>query len=68
MQHLVAVLMRGVVATCLGGGSSSDKKALYELDMSQGRNNCPRMVFLLSGEISGCSIDLVDGAQHKCKR
>ena len=32
------------------------------------RNNCPNRVFLLSREILGCAIDLVDGAQCKCKR
>ena len=48
---------RGAVVTCSGDGSLSDKKALYELDMSHGRNKCPRMVFLMSGEIPGCSID-----------
>ena len=58
---------RGVVATCWGDGSSSDKKALYESDISCGRNNCPRRVFSMSGEISGCAIDLVDGVQCKCK-
>ena len=58
---------RGVVATCLGDGSSSYKKALYESDMSCGRNNCPGRVFFLSGEIPGCAINLVDGAQYKRK-
>ena len=67
MRHLVAVLLRGVVATCSGDGSSSDKNALYKSDMSQGRNNCPIRVFLLSGDILGCAIDLVDGAQCKCE-
>ena len=57
-----------VVVTCLGGGLSSDKKALYESDMSCGRSNCPRGVFSLSREISGCVIALVDGAQWKYKR
>ena len=56
MRHLVAVLLRGVVAKCLGGGLSLENMALYESEMSQGRNNCPRRVFLLSGEISGCAI------------
>ena len=67
VQHLVAVLLRGVVTTCSGGGSLSDKKALFQSDMSQGRNNCPIRVFSLSGEALGCAIDLVDGAQCKCK-
>ena len=52
---------------CSGGGSLSDKKALFRSDMSQGRNNCPRRVFPLSGCILECAIDLVDGAQCKCK-
>ena len=67
MRHLVAVLLTGVVATCLGGGSLSDKKALYDLDMSQGRNKFTKRVFSLSGEILGCAIDLIHGAQCKCK-
>ena len=46
---------------------SSYKKSFYELKMSHGSNNCPQMVFLLYGEISGCAIDLVYGAQCKCK-
>ena len=40
---------RGVVATFLGDGLSLDKKAFYELDMSRGRNNCPRKVFSCLG-------------------
>ena len=62
MQHLVAVLLRGVVATCSGNGFLSDKKALYELYMSQVSNNFPRRVSLLYREISECAIDLVDSA------
>ena len=67
MQHLVAVLLRGVVTTCSGGGSLSDKKALFQSDMSQGSNNCPIRVFPMYVEVLGCAIDLVDGAQCKCK-
>ena len=59
---------RGAVATCSGDGLSLAKKSLYESEMSCGRNNCPRRVFFLSGEISGCAIDLADGVQCKCKR
>ena len=40
---------RGVSETCLGGGFSSDNKALYEMDMSRGRNKCLRRVYDLSG-------------------
>ena len=58
---------RDVVETCLGESSLSDNKALYYLDMSRGRNNFPRRVFSLYGEISGCAIDLLDGAQCECK-
>ena len=54
---------RGVVATCLGDGYSTDKNALYDSDMSRGRNKCPRRAFLISGEILGCAIYLVDVAQ-----
>ena len=53
---------------CPGCGSYSYNKALYESDMSQGKNKFPRRLFFLSGEISGCAIDLVDDAQCKCKR
>ena len=42
-------------------------KALYDSDMSCGRNNFPRRVSLLFGDILGCAIDLVDGAQCKYK-
>ena len=52
---------------CLGDNLSSDKKALYESDMSLGSNNCPIRMFYMSEEILGCDIDLVDGAQCKCK-
>ena len=55
----------GVILTCLGGGLSSDKKILYELDMSRGRNNFPIRVFSLSGEIFGCAIDPLYGEQCK---
>ena len=50
-----------VIATCSGNGSSSNKKVLYELDMSHGSNNCPIRVFSIYGEILGCAIDLIDG-------
>ena len=33
--------------------------------MSHVRNNYPRRVFWLSGKISGCAIDFVDGTQCK---
>ena len=68
MRHLVSVLLRGVVATCWGVIFLSDNKALYESDMSQVSNKCPKRVFSLSGEIFGCVIDLVDGVLSKCKR
>ena len=68
MQHHVAVLLRGVIATFSGCSSLSDKKSLYDLDMSKGSNNCPRRVFLLSRDILGFVIDLIYGEQCKCKR
>ena len=68
MQQFVAVLLIGVVVMCSGGGFSSDNKALYESDMSQVSNNCPRMLFLMSREISGWAIDLIDAAQCNFKR
>ena len=67
LKDRLLVKGRGVVATCSGGDLSSDNKALYELYMSRGRNTCKTRVFSLSGEISGCAIDLLDGAQFKCK-
>ena len=57
---------RGVVASCLGDGSSSYKKALYESEIARVRNNYP-IRFFLSGEILGCAIALVYGTKCKCK-
>ena len=62
--------MKGIKVTLLcvrGIGLLLRKKALYESDMSCGKNNCPRRVSLLFGDILGCAIDLVDGAQFKYK-
>ena len=64
---VLGVKGRGVVETCSGDGSLSDKKALHESDMLCGRNNFPRRVFSLSGEILCCDIDLVYGSQCKFK-
>ena len=50
-----------------GGCPLSENKALYESDMSRGMNNCPIKVFSMSGDILGCSIDLIDGAKCKFK-
>ena len=46
-----------------GGGLSPDMKALNESEMLCGRNNHPRRVFSLSGEILGCAIVFIYGAQ-----
>ena len=50
-----------------GIGLLLGNKALYESDMSCGKNNCPRRVFFLSGYILGCAINFVDCAQCKYK-